>query len=920
LSESEVPKTHGDARLESLLRETEERLRRQNQVLVDLARRRTLHRGDLAEAVQEITEATAGTLDLNRVSVWLFTEDRRAIRCIDLYEHSDHKHSSGMTLSAANYPTYFHALESERTIAAADAHADPRTSAFTDYFLPLGVTSVIEAPIRRFGQIVGVVCNEHVGRTRTWTVEEESFASAIADLVSMAMDASERREAQRSLHHRLEFEKLISGISSNFINLPPNEIDNGVREALGAVGRFVGADRSYVYLISEDGESATLTYEWTSSGLSRPEPRRFSMKAFPWTLQRLKQFNHVVASIDDLPPEADAERQAYAIAGNQSVVVIPLMYNRVLIGALGVGSATRRTWSDETASLLRITGEIFLGALQRNRAERALRESEERYRLMAENSTDIICRTTTSGVILYASDACRRLLTHEPSELTGRSIYELIHPDDREETRHLSYMINETSPQTYSFRMLRKDGSSVWFEATSRAVRNPETREVDEIVSVIRDITERRIVEEQIEHQAYHDALTGLPNRRLFRDRLTIALAHARRMNSHLAVVFLDLDRFKDVNDSLGHSLGDEMLKMVAIRLKTALRQEDSIARMGGDEFTLLIANLKTPDDAAKIAQKILDVVAQPMRIEGNELFITTSVGVAIFPNDGDTAEALLKNSDQAMYRAKEAGRNLYHLFTPSMNSRAAERLSLENSLRHALDRSELALHYQPVVRLADGAVVGMEALLRWNRPDQEPVEPADFIPIAEETRLIVPIGEWVLREACRQARRWQLSKHPLLRISVNLSPRQFQHSDLPRLVGAALEDSGLAPNDLQLEITESTAMQNSERTIATLTRLSEMGVQIALDDFGTGHSSLSYLRRFPIHSVKIDQEFVHAIDWSAADRAIVSAIINMAAGLNLRVVAEGVETAAELTFLREAKCEEVQGFLMGRPAPADQV
>jgi diguanylate cyclase (GGDEF)-like protein/PAS domain S-box-containing protein len=537
---------------------------------------------------------------------------------------------------------------------------------------------------------------------------------------------------------------------------------------------------------------------------------------------------------------------------------------------------------------------------------------------MAENSTDLISRSTMRGNIVYASDASRRLLGFEPAEMIGRSIFEFIAEEDHSVVRHATtVMIEQDAPLTFSYRIVRKDGSTIWFESTSRILWDPVTGEVDEIVAVSRDVSERRRVEEQIEYQAYHDALTGLPNRLLFRDRLTVALAHAKRQRAPLAVMFLDLDRFKNVNDTLGHSLGDELLRAVAARLRTVVREGDTISRMGGDEFTVLLSELRDPADAAKIAQKLLDTVAHPLRVEGHELYVTTSIGIALFPNDGDSAEALLKNADSAMYRAKDAGRNSYQLCTPAMNTRAAERLSVENALRHAIDRHEFVLHFQPQVRLDTRQITGMEALIRWKRPGHGLVPPAQFIDIAEETRMIIPIGEWVLREACRQAKEWQKTKYPSLRISVNLSPRQFQQADLCEVVAQALAANDLDPQFLELEITEGTAMINTERTISTFAGLRELGVKIALDDFGTGHSSLSYLRRFPINRVKIDQEFVQSIESDRSNRAILSAIVAMAHGLELAVTAEGVETEAQLSFLCEQKCEEVQGFLFGQPKPA---
>jgi len=418
----------------------------------------------------------------------------------------------------------------------------------------------------------------------------------------------------------------------------------------------------------------------------------------------------------------------------------------------------------------------------------------------------------------------------------------------------------------------------------------------------------------EIEHLAYHDALTGLPNRPLFIDRLIVALAQANRGNQKLAVFFLDLDRFKDINDSLGHNVGDALLRSVAERVRRSVREGDTIARFGGDEFTLLIPRVERIEDAATIAQKIIDMLKIPFVIGEHELFVTTSIGISLFPNDGADPETLVRNADTAMYRAKEHGRDNYQLYAAAMNARALERLALENLLRKALSQDELILHYQPLIDLKTRAVAGVEALVRWNHPDMGLLYPAHFITVAELSGLIVPIGNWVLRTACKQVRQWQKKFDYEISVSVNLSARQFQQPDLLAQVAQVLEETGLPPRSLELEITESSAMQNAENTIYILREFKALGVRIAMDDFGTGYSSLNYLKRFPIDTLKLDKSFVNDITTDPSDAAIATAVISLAHSLNLDVVAEGVETEAQLAILTKEKCDRIQGYYFSKP------
>jgi diguanylate cyclase (GGDEF)-like protein/PAS domain S-box-containing protein len=463
----------------------------------------------------------------------------------------------------------------------------------------------------------------------------------------------------------------------------------------------------------------------------------------------------------------------------------------------------------------------------------------------------------------------------------------------------------------------RKDGEifPAWMNVSAVGAANGTT---SHYVAVFTEITNLKLSEERLHYLAHYDALTGLPNRVLLHDRLNHAMARARRTDKLMAVMFLDLDRFKIINDTLGHHVADELLRAMAERLKSCVRESDTVARLSGDEFSIILENLAHREDAELVSQKILQALSSAFQLENHEIFVTASIGIAIYPGAHCDEEKLLENADVAMYYAKDHGRNNYQFYTASMNARSLERLKLETDLRHALDREEFVLYYQPQFDVNLGRIVGVEALIRWQHPERKLIAPVEFVPLLEETGLIVPVGEWVLRTACRQCKTWQDEGHADLRMAVNLSARQFKQPNLAETIAQILAETGLDSTFLELELTESIVMENSEETIRTLQRFKSMGIKIALDDFGTGASSLAYLKHFPIDTLKVCHSFVINIAHDEKDAAIAAAVIALANNMNLNSVAEGVETCEQLEFLKFQQCHEMQGYLFSKPLPAE--
>lgn len=551
----------------------------------------------------------------------------------------------------------------------------------------------------------------------------------------------------------------------------------------------------------------------------------------------------------------------------------------------------------------------------------AIVQSDARYKRLLDSLTDYTYTVMIENGSVASSKhgpGCAAVTGFSSEEFDADPFlwYRMVHDADRPAVLEMaSQIIEGKTPPPLEHRIIHRDGSVRWIKNT--LVPHYDQGRLVSYDGLVSNITDRKQAEQKLRHASYYDSLTDLPNRELFRDRLRQALIQARRHGRMLAVMVLDLDRFKGINETLGHTMGDLLLRAVAERLAGCVREDDTVARPGGDEFIILFADMAGAQDAALVARKIHEALIKSFSLGGREYFITTSIGISLYPSHGADVDTLIKNADAALYQAKAGGRNNHQFYIEAMHAGADKKLFLENSLRQAIDREEFTIHYQPLVDLASGRTTGAEALVRWQHPELGLLSPLEFIPLAEETGLIIPLGDWILQKACQQARQWRDAGFPPLRVSVNLSMRQFSQNAVTDTVLKAINTAQLSPGLLELELTESMVMNNAESTIASLRELKSIGVHLSLDDFGTGYSSLSRLKDLPLSTLKLDQSFVSSITRDRSNAAISRAIIGLSHNLDLRVIAEGVETTDQLEFLRGLECDGVQGYLFSRPLPA---
>jgi len=731
-------------------------------------------------------------------------------------------------------------------------------------------------------------------------------------------------QALSDLEYVSGLHRLMVDVSRDLFEADEVALDDVFSDTLARIGRWCRADRAYLIRFAPDLAHYSNTHEWVAPGISAEmhNLQNIPSTTIPMLLARLKRKERaVLPQVAELDDRWAAEKSLFAEEDIKSLISLPIFSSQRLVGLIGFDSVRKkRDWSDEEAALLQILGDLIGVAIERMEKERQLRASEA-LRAHAEALAGMGSWEWTVGSETFtASTEWRNVMGCGDGPLTRDQVLRLTPPDDRARVIEALEQTVETG-ETYNLqhRIDRPDdGEQRWVEVHAELVDLGEQGK--RLRGFAQDITERKTTEKKLFNLAHYDNLTGMPNRVLVLDRLQQALKRARRNAGQVAVLFLDLDQFKKVNDTLGHDAGDRTLVDAASRLQILFRERDTVGRIGGDEFVILLDDVERVSDVIASASRVVDAFHDPLTVAGREFVLTASIGIALSPHDGATAHDLLRNADTAMYHAKKKGRDGYQFFTRSMNDAVERRLALEEALRGAVSRQELYLHYQPLIRLSDRICVGAEALLRWRHPELGDVSPDEFVDVAEQGGLIQELGEFVIGTVVKQVAEWRRRLAPDFCVSVNVSPRQFRDPRLAEMIISAMKGAGLSGDSLEIEVTEGVLLPGRKEVDHTLKTLRRSGVGIVMDDFGTGYASLSYLRDHPFTSLKIDRSFIGNLDTDQRQRQLVVSALRLGQALGMKVVAEGVETEQQLEVLVAEGCQLVQGFLFSKPVDPKRI
>jgi diguanylate cyclase (GGDEF)-like protein/PAS domain S-box-containing protein len=827
-------------------------------------------------------------------------------------------------------------VREDRAVWCQDFQRSATTTAWHKQAAKFGLAASASIPLHRKGRVIGAL-TLYASQVNAFDTAEQKLLLEMGMDISYALDRFAdqllQQQADAQIHSQSENMSALLEVSQELIS--SLDLKSLLQTTTDTVLQLTRMQYSAIYLL--DGDRMRL---WAATP-PLPDSYRESLRNPPLTdhphvMQAITTREFVLLPDMQVAELSAAERQMAETYHLRTALFLPLLVGDKVLGVLTVTSAEQtveiganklgvcRTLTNFCAiatdnaqlfhSIELHTAQLEQRIAERDRAEDKLRKLS----LAVEQSPNTIVITDLDANIEYANANFSKVTGYTLDEAIGKNP-RMLQSGKTPKSVYEDMWAHLTRGETWRGELINqhKDGSEYIESAIISPVRQADGK-ITNYLAIKENITDKRLAEERIQNLAHFDQLTGLPNRSLLNEHFKFALGLAQRNDEKMAVMFLDLDHFKDVNDTLGHSIGDQLLVEIALRLKSHIRDEDTVSRLGGDEFILVLPG-NDENGAARVASKLLGIVSQPCQIDSHELIITSSIGIAIYPDDGEDFEALLKKADTAMYRVKQDNHNDFRFFKQEMQTHSARNLQLGNALRHALTRNELLLHYQPQITLQDGHIVGAEALLRWRHPELGMISPAEFIPIAEASGQIIQIGEWVLRTAAAQLKEWMDKGLPPMMMAVNLSAAQFRHPNLTEMVTDILDEVKLPHEYLELELTEAVTMDDPQAAVAVMDKLDECGIRLSIDDFGTGYSSLSYLKRFKVYKLKIDQSFVRDITHDADDKAIVTAIINMASSLGMHTIAEGVETAGQLAFLRLQGCDEVQGYYFSKPLPADE-